>query len=1019
MRVKEAVDQLVLLGYMPGDVINVRLLLPKKIDMGTALALGMAWEPEPGKIVPIPIDALLEWSVDGCFRLTRLRKNKQTGERELGQQYADGFAQLGNWNLQGYGVYLVPNMGGRTDEQITRCPTIFYECDHIDKAEQWQRLILLEGQVAESVRFTVVETAKSLHVYIRLSEAIAPAEWTILQQRLIQLQESDRSIHNPARLMRLAGFDHIAFNPDTKGLEKFPVSLVQRGEGVIAPALLDQVLPPWNLQMWQPQAIEGRAVRAGLYAAQDAFDIRNFAHHLEGFNEKGRQGWITCKCPQHDGVSFDSLHISADTGAFKCHGGCEASAVYRAALAIAVGNGYKVPQFGEPDQVAYQEYVALEQEEDRVMVAQEQERKRERGTVKGGSNVPSSKSAPHKDSEPKGGRGDTLFSESEIAEAGDEVRRLLAARDTRLDISHVLFSYLAESMKNHAAAMPTAPEALFTGYLAVAASCLGTSSVIRLPGGDWLEPSVLWMSIVASTGTLKTPTQNTVMKPLWELQAVANQEYDEALKAWKEAEKAYKKDPENCEDPGPEPVPVEYWLGDASVENMLKTHSENPRGFLVYKDEGDGWFSGQNKYRNGKGDDEENWLSLNSGGVVKQNRMDRKRRMELQRTAVSLFMGTQPESLRKHLHGDKDSKGVNARFLYCAVEMPLPLPPAAIPSPAIPFHNVLKDIYKRLLSLQPQSVRDEEGREFTQPTEYYLSEAAQKYWSREWMPAIVDRWLRETNPGLKACFAKYRGFAARIALVLHLTEWAANPANALKPPSLEISLKTLKQAVRTTIWYCKQAEYLYGSLEAPEAVSFTAEMVRIKEISERLAQTSEGGWLTPRIVKDSSRMFKTADQVKAVFAQMYEAGYGELDVSGKTTRWRWVEGNKIVPPSPSTLENLDTVTFEGGDAQSPQPVPTLTPVLPSAPIAPLSPVTSTDPRVGSVVEIDLSAVPQEVATAAGVSQEPGTAPPTVRATVMHVNPANGKEETFRVKLHGNQKLIYIPSRLTRSVGELV
>jgi len=76
---------------------------------------------------------------------------------------------------------------------------------------------------------------------------------------------------------------------------------------------------------------------------ENPWDIRNFAPYLEGYNPGGRRkGWTTCKCPAHDGVSDNSLHIEETTGAFKCHAGCTSKDAYRAAKEAAISAGYQL-----------------------------------------------------------------------------------------------------------------------------------------------------------------------------------------------------------------------------------------------------------------------------------------------------------------------------------------------------------------------------------------------------------------------------------------------------------------------------------------------------------------------------------------------------------------------------------------------------------------------------------------------------------------------------------------------------
>lgn len=84
-----------------------------------------------------------------------------------------------------------------------------------------------------------------------------------------------------------------------------------------------------------------RAERVATSESDNPWDIRNLAQYLPGYNPDGRRraGWITCKCPVHNGQSDDSLHIEQTTGAFKCQAGCDPKEIYRAAIDNAIANG--------------------------------------------------------------------------------------------------------------------------------------------------------------------------------------------------------------------------------------------------------------------------------------------------------------------------------------------------------------------------------------------------------------------------------------------------------------------------------------------------------------------------------------------------------------------------------------------------------------------------------------------------------------------------------------------------------
>ncbi len=105
----------------------------------------------------------------------------------------------------GFNLYLVVNGGGHTDADVTAGRAIFYEHDNLEKALQtdlWRSLGLPEPTIQ-------VDTGgKSIHSYWVFEEPIEIELWRSLQSDLLAYSDGDRSIKNPSRVMRLAGFKH-------------------------------------------------------------------------------------------------------------------------------------------------------------------------------------------------------------------------------------------------------------------------------------------------------------------------------------------------------------------------------------------------------------------------------------------------------------------------------------------------------------------------------------------------------------------------------------------------------------------------------------------------------------------------------------------------------------------------------------------------------------------------------------------------------------------------------------------
>lgn len=321
------------------------------MPLNEQLERGIAWRKDEKTIIPTPIEGWF-YPNKGQGIFVRLKKKRSNGEVELdangnpfwteAKTYQNGLTHLHSLNAKSYGMYLVVNEGGGADADITRFPALFYECDGITKEEQWQKLRSLEDKLG---RFAskVVKTRNSLHCYfVLLYDNLMSSTWTQYQQRLIQEQDSDKAISNPARLMRLVGFNHQKWNAETKNLEQFPVRLVQENDNRFALDEFDRILPEWDSECWQQR--HQVSERVATAPDENPWDIRNFAQYLDDYKTDGRRGWDTCKCPAHNGESNNSLHIEQSTGAYKCHGGCDPKDVYHVALELAKSRGYQVPE---------------------------------------------------------------------------------------------------------------------------------------------------------------------------------------------------------------------------------------------------------------------------------------------------------------------------------------------------------------------------------------------------------------------------------------------------------------------------------------------------------------------------------------------------------------------------------------------------------------------------------------------------------------------------------------------------
>jgi predicted P-loop ATPase len=136
---------------------------------------------------------------------------KLSGEGSDSQKRSGVFpltpSDLQKLNSNGYSIYVVVNGGGDSDPHVSQGKAIFYEHDDLEKEQQlylWQSLNLPEPTIQ-------IDTGgKSIHSYWVFDAPIDIDKWRSLQADLLNYSDGDRSIKNPSRVMRLAGFKHPA-----------------------------------------------------------------------------------------------------------------------------------------------------------------------------------------------------------------------------------------------------------------------------------------------------------------------------------------------------------------------------------------------------------------------------------------------------------------------------------------------------------------------------------------------------------------------------------------------------------------------------------------------------------------------------------------------------------------------------------------------------------------------------------------------------------------------------------------
>ena len=177
---------------------------------------------------------------DIFFRLFRDDVKGQPGKKQKSKpgQLNSVLPVLRKYNQKNYGVFFVVNGGGNSDQEVKQAGIARAQFMEIDPSKEELKKVeageitledLLKRQLEEIADFAlepsvIVRTRKSLHTYWLLDGGEI-GRFRGLQERLIAYFDSDSSIKNESKVMRVPGFEHRKSDPVEVCIIKFDPDL--------------------------------------------------------------------------------------------------------------------------------------------------------------------------------------------------------------------------------------------------------------------------------------------------------------------------------------------------------------------------------------------------------------------------------------------------------------------------------------------------------------------------------------------------------------------------------------------------------------------------------------------------------------------------------------------------------------------------------------------------------------------------------------------------------------------------
>lgn len=400
------------------------------------------------------------------------------------------------------------------------------------------------------------------------------------------------------------------------------------------------------------------------------------------------------------------------------------------------------------------------------------------------------------------------------------------------------------------------------------ASAIGNTHRIALKRG-WTEPAIVWTAIVGDSGTAKSPALELGLRPIRKRQHDAMKEHAEAMKEYADTLAIHERDAtqwkrSKSDTPPPAkpeaPIADRCWTDDATTEALAVLLQQNPRGLLMVRDELAGWFN-FDRYAGGKGGgDAAKWLEMFGGRPMV---VDRKTggTLYVPRAAVSIAGGIQPETLRRALGQEHRDNGLAARLLLtCPPRKPKRWTEADVNATT---EAAVALVFDRLFGLTPEA--DDDGDE--RPRLVTLADDGKQAWV-----TFYDEHAGEQvnlSGDEAAAWSKLEGYAARLALVVHLTRWAAGDATLRDPARVDEA--SIAAGVVLARWFGDEARRVYTILgESDEG----RESRRLLEWIER-----RGGTATVRDLTRGPREYRgDPERAAKALGELVAAGVGRWEV---------------------------------------------------------------------------------------------------------------------------------------------
>lgn len=333
--------------------------------------------------------------------------------------------------------------------------------------------------------------------------------------------------------------------------------------------------------------------------------------------------------------------------------------------------------------------------------------------------------------------------------------------------------------------------------LAVASGMIGRSASLLVKDGYFTSAS-LYVAIVGGPSSGKSPALGHALAPVWSIGRTLHDEWRSKKESWKLAPEA---------DRGDEPALVRVVTSDTTTEALALILAENPRGMMLAPDEMTRWIMSLDQYKGGKGGDRPFYLSTWNGEPVFIDRAKHAREpVTVPHPFLTVMGGMTPDMLTTLPEGKGREDGFMARLLFAFPErIARTYSDQGIPP------GVAESWEALARSLWGRPMRQRDGR--SAPHVVTMTPDARREW-RAWVESHYSEQQADDFPdGLEGPWGKLEAYAARLALILHLMDLAADPTRPTADDPPDLTRRSIVDAARLVAYFKSHARRVRDAMD--------------------------------------------------------------------------------------------------------------------------------------------------------------------------------------------------------------